>query len=292
MKKYQYKYSGPLVKLGIIFINLLLLITLPSHAVEGGQAVSIESESVIGDIKRYNLSALHTDEKGISLVFVGTNHTNDPENPQIEGIERLFKKFKPTLVLIEGGNWPVAANKEQAVKRYSELGFTRYLAANANVKAESADASSGDDYNAVLKHYSPSETKLYFALRFVPQWAQQETGLTMDANMTRFLSSPEFTRAFPADAPPRNIKELELLAAKVIPNLKDWRTVQFNLTFDGGKSETLIEIDRVANTFRNAHIEQKIIAGLKQGERVFVISGVTHLAKIMPTLMPKLESIK
>ena len=291
MKKYQSKYSQFLTKLALVF-NLVLLGGLPSHAAESGQPDSPKAESPISDIQRYNLSALYEDENGVSLVFIGTRHTFDPANPQIEGIERLFQKFKPTLVLTEGGIWPVAPTKIQAIKRYGELGFTRYLAANANVKSQSADATSIEDYNAVLKQYSPSETKLYFALRYVPQWAKQETGLSMDENMTKFLGSAEFTQAFPADAPPRNIKELELLCAKIIPNLKDWRSIQFDLSFDGGKSNTLIEIDRVANTFRNAHIEKKIIEGLKQGDRVFVITGVTHLGKILPSLQPKLAKLQ
>ena len=286
--------SVKLSKYCLIFVSLFFLTAQSIYAWDDGQPVVIKSESPISDAQRYNISAYYLDEKGVGLAYIGTRHTFDPENSQIEGIERFFQRFKPTLVLLEGGDWPVAESKEQSIRRYGEIGFTRYLAARANVKTQSADPLTADEYNAVLKRHTPSEAKLYYALRFVPQWSKQETGLTLEENLARFLGTTNFTQfsSVSADVSPRNIKELELLCSKLIPDLKDWRTVQFDLSFDGGKNSILTEVDRTASAFRNAHIEQKIIEGLQHGERVFVISGVTHLAKILPQLRPKLAALK
>lgn len=244
-------------------------------------------EVVLAESPKFNLSTIHVDRDGASFLFVGTRHTFDPLNPQIAGVEKLFKAFAPTLVLVEGGDWTIAPNKQEAVQRYSELGFTAYLAAMDKIKIQSADADFSTEIANGLKHHSAEDIRLYYALRYVPQWAKQTSALSIDQQMAQLLASPEFARHFPQQTRPRSIAELESLCAARLPGLNDWRTVQFDLSFHGIKQSLLTEIDRTVSVFRNDHMAQKLIKAVDQGERVFVIAGVTHLGKIVPQLQAK-----
>lgn len=292
MKNSTKKYWKAFIQFCFLFFTLVLLFTQPLLAFNGNPASTVEVESPIDLARKYNLSTYYLDENGVGLVFVGTRHTFDSKDSQIEGLERLFEKFKPTLVLLEGGEWPVANSKEDAIKRYGEIGFTRFLASRRSVNTLSADPQTFEEYFSVLKRHTAIETKLYYALRFVPQWSREKSVVSIDEKMSKFLNPTNFPQYVLAESAPRNIKDLEMLCAQLIPNLKDWRTVQFDLTFDGGNSVLLNEIDKTANTFRNQFIEEKILSGLEKGERVFIVTGVTHLAKILPELRKKLSKLK
>ncbi len=104
----------------------------------------------------------------------------------------------------------------------------------------------------------------------------------MEQNMGEYLASAKFNSYFPPGTPPQNVEELAQLAAKRIPLLKDWKSIQFNMSFDGRKQSMLNEVDTTVNHFRNSYFQDQILAGLRQGERVFVIVGYTHLGKIAP----------
>ncbi len=238
--------------------------------------------ALANESKRYNLSQLYFEGRGKELLFIGTNHTFTPGDPQIAGVEAFFKAFEPTLVLIEGGDWAIADSKEQAVSKYGEMGFTRFLAAKANIKAMSADAPEGETIAAGLKEHTATDTKLYFALRVVPQWAKQATGKTVEENMRDYLASPKFNSYFPPNTLPQNIEELQQQLAKRIPTLKDWKSFKYNWAFDGGDKSFLNEVDTTVNNFRNNYFKDQIFTGLRKGERVFVIAGYTHLGKIAP----------
>ena len=261
-------------------LTLLAPQAVLAHGAREGNITAVNS--LTKDSAQYKLNSLYFENKGKELLFIGSNHTFDPADPQITGVEALFKAFEPTLVLIEGGDWPIAANKSEAVLKYGELGFTRFLATNAKTKAVSADAPLGVVVAEGLKRHSPVDTKLYFALRLVPQWAKQQTGKSIEENMREYLASPKFNSYFPANTQPNNIEELVNHLANRIPALKDWKSIQFNMAFDGGSQSMLNDVDLTVNTFRNNYFKEQIFAGLRKGERVFVIAGHTHLGKIAP----------
>ena len=283
------QFTNALVKQLCIIVVPICLLAPPAFADVTRQANIDAVRAQISELKRFKVSALYDEDDGPELLYVGTSHTFDPTSPQIEGIELLFNKFAPTLVLIEGGDWPIAANKEQAIKRYSEMGFTRFLAASANINAKSADATTEEEVRFALKHHAPSDLKLYYAIRMVPLWAKQETNLTMDEHMTKFLKSANLTDGFPPDTKPRNITEFEQLCAARLPALKDWRSVKDELVFDGVKQNLMFEIATTVSKFREDYFEQQILAGLRKGERVFIITGINHLARLYPRFQDKLR---
>jgi hypothetical protein len=72
-----------------------------------------------------------------ALLYFGAQHTNDPQHSQIAQIEKLWKEFRPTLALNEGGDPPVLKTAQEAVSRIGEAGLVRYLAARQSSGSQS-----------------------------------------------------------------------------------------------------------------------------------------------------------
>ena len=269
---------------GLVFCHLVF----SSFAYAQTSTLNTSAEPMHVVMQRHQLSGLFIEEAGVRLAFLGTNHTFDPDHAQIGGIETAFKRFKPSLVLTEGGLWPVADTQQQTIRQYGEMGLVTFMAKKAGIAIRSADAPTKDEIKYALNEHEASLVKLYYALRLVPQWAKQETGLGMDENMNKLLKNGIDGEL--VEVAPRNISELEQICLRHIPELLDWRSVQHNLSFDGGKVSILNEVDRTVNQFRNDYMEKMILEGIQANQDVFIIAGVTHLAKIMPGLTKKLSA--
>ncbi len=90
-----------------------------------------------------------------ALLYFGAQHTNDPKHTQIAQIEKLWKEFRPTLALYEGGETPVSKSLDEVVSRFGEPSLVRYLAARDKVSVRSLDLSRADETALLLKTYTP-----------------------------------------------------------------------------------------------------------------------------------------
>lgn len=88
---------------------------------------------------------------------------------QVLAIEQFIHSFQPTVILIEGGQWPFATSKEQAVRQYFEFSLARWLATQARIGLDSVGPALAYEMAAVLAKHPPVETKLYYALRMTPK---------------------------------------------------------------------------------------------------------------------------
>ena len=148
------------------------------------------------------MKILYEEQKNSALLFLGVSHSFDPKNSQILGIEQFFLKFKPTLILYEGGNVPTESTKEQAVRRYAEAGLLRFLAEHSKIKSKTFEPQMADEVVAVLKKHPAVEAKLYYLLRMVPQWVAEENKQPIDQKMASLLTKEKFERNFRNNFPP------------------------------------------------------------------------------------------
>ncbi len=181
------------------------------------------------EFNRLGHGVIYEEKKKSAVLFLGTSHTYDPEDPQLAIIAKFLIDFKPTIIVVEGGEWPIAANKEQAVRRYGEFGFTRFLASKANIKSRTFEPAADAELAEVLKKFTPTDAKLYYALRMVPGFVGAEGAQTIDQQMNTFLSAEKTVfhlgKDFPTNTSPRNVDELTQLCAEKFPDLKDWRKI-------------------------------------------------------------------
>jgi hypothetical protein len=219
------------------------------------------------------------------LLFLGTYHSFEPSDPQHAEIERLFKKFSPTLVMIEGGDWPVAGSREAAITRYAEMGWTRLLAARAGVQALSFEPSMADEIAAVLQEFPAEDVKLYYTLRWVPQFNITDPD-DLDVLVERELR--RLGRYHGLNVPPRTLEELAKLAQRRL-NIRDWRSLGYEWTDPVTQRHPtamsfLNEVAAASARVRDASLQQQARAAVARGERVLVIAGRAHWIESTPRL--------
>ncbi|MBX7230239.1 MAG: hypothetical protein K1X48_11630 [Burkholderiaceae bacterium] len=241
------------------------------------------------------VSTIYREKKSSALLYVGIRHTYESSDPQIALIEKFFTEFRPTLVLIEGGNWPVAASKTDAIKLYGEMGFLRFLAASEKLESRSFDTDLHIEITEALKYHSPEDVKLYFLLRMVPQFRARDGLEAVNDRMTEYLNlihtSNSFGLSLPPTTAPKNLQELNEMFILRFGPLVDWRTVDANLSISDKKFKLLLDIDKTVNEFRNNVIEKEIFIAMDKNFRVMILSGYTHLSALAQRILKKLSTM-
>lgn len=280
----HYIYLNFSFKKYVFLILVFLNFTNPIFAQTPLPQIQILAEQAF----QKGVSTLYKEKKSSALLYLGIRHTFDSTDPQIALIEKFFTEFRPTLVLIEGGNWPIAASKSDAIKLYGEMGFTRFLAATGKIESRSFDPHDSTQITEALKYHSPEDVKLYFLLRMVPQFRAREGLEAVNDRMAKYLTSSYFDLSLLANTAPKNLQELnEMFILRFGPSV-DWRTVDANLSISDKKFKLLLDIDKTVNDFRNNAIEKEIFDAMDKNSRVMILSGYTHLGALAQRIMKNL----
>jgi hypothetical protein len=242
------------------------------------------------------VSTYYDEKDSSALLHVGDEHTFNPDSPQIVVIEKLFTAFQPTLVIVEGGNWPLASSAREAVSKFSEMGFVRYLAAQHNIQVRSFEPDNAAQVSFALQSHSALDVKRYLALRMVPQWRSTQTDEVLRKTMNGFLSPANskgnFGAGMPTNAEPRSVEELDSLVRRDFGPSLDWRNADAHAGIDGLQFEQLVAIDRTINGLRNTALINCVVDAMRSGQRVFLVTGVTHLSAAMQPLARQLKEFK
>lgn len=287
------KFTRQLQKI-LIYICIGVCTSNPGYAQQGKDLPEVIA--LAEEYSQEGIEILYDEKKNSALLFLGVRHNFDPENGQILGIERFFRKFKPTLILYEGGDVPTESTKEQAVRRYAEAGLLRFLAEQSKIKSKTFEPQMDDEVAAVLKKHTAVEAKLYYLLRMVPQWMAEEDKQAIDQKMASLLTKEKFERNFgknfPPNTMPNNMAEFEQLCAARLPELKDWRKIDFTYFTPGLKGTFFHQVKITSSAFRNKAIENSMFNGLENGERVFIVAGASHLGGTFTNVMKRLTKME
>ena len=211
-----------------------------------------------------------------ALLYFGAQHTSDPQHSQIAQIEKLWKEFRPTLALNEGGDPPVLKTAQEAVSRIGEAGLVRYLAARDKVPVRSLEPSRADEAAFLLKTYTPEQVKVFYALRQVPQFRNSKRDETIETHL-EFVLGKWLSSVPGLEGSPRNLSEFERSCLWFSPALKSWREVPQSW-FDPLASHAYTnQISRLSGEFRDLHMVKLLIDEVKPGKRVFAVVGGSHV---------------
>jgi hypothetical protein len=245
-------------------------------------------ESAYRPSSNSRLSVWRDESTDGALLFLGTHHTFDVNDAQIKDIERMFKSFRPTLVALEGGTWSVASSRNEAVAKYGEMGLARYHASMNGIPTTDVDAPFKDEIAELLKSVDTSTLKTFYAIRQLPQILRESSSKSVDARISEFLSMELPTTSSALKSSPNSSEDLRSVLATHAAKFTDWREIDpWNtsaLTPSLLSKEPFQSVLRKSNEYRNQQMTLRIKAARKQNQRLLVITGVSHLAAIMPKL--------
>lgn len=214
------------------------------------------------------------------LLYYGSAHVYVADDPQIVDIQARWSQFKPTFALNEGGNPPVLETLEETVGRNGESGLVRWLAKRDGVPVESIDPTRANSVAASRARFTAEQIKLSAVLGQVAEQRRRTESFRMadlDAEVTRVLNL--LSRVPGLEGPPRSLQEVETSAARLLPRLTNWRNVPSDW-FDPAVNPPIAwtnQLSKFNNEYRDEFMVQRILARLREGHRVFVVVGATHL---------------
>ena len=199
----------------------------------------------------------------------GSAHTKDPNNPQIDLLEKYFKEFKPTVALVEGRLGFVSTLFMNPVKTYGEGGKLLVLAKKSGIPIYNWDLSKEQLADKMAGKFSAEQIALSQILN--PYFSNLRYGKP---------SSPEEYVAKSLDRA-KNVglekqflsyKDVDNAWIKYFPKGPDWR----NVSDEYGLPGYLADMINCTNDLRNRQLLSAIKELTAKGEKVFVVCGSSH----------------
>ncbi len=229
------------------------------------------------------------------IVFIGTEHTNNPKHKQFKIIETYFSHLVPQIAFHEGG--PLSdsiqpKSDEEAIRNHQETGYLRVLCKNWDIKMENADLSAREEFASMLQRYPQEELFLYYTVErlIYPFQHGFEGNKTLPEAYTHFINTYMTRHNFPITAQQKDFGYFEKLYKKYLGksfNTATYDYSQFNFLEDNGK---FTQIGRASKVVRDNALLAKIDEALNRVDRVFVIFGSAHALAVEPALVQIIKS--
>lgn len=204
-----------------------------------------------------------------NILIFGSEHTKNPNDPQIKTIEIAFEKFKPTVVLVEGRLGFLIPYIMNPVVKFGEMGKVGELAYKNNVSIYSWDTPKNELLNDLRDSFEPEQIALkeiltpYFGnLRFSKPESPEKY-------VEQYLFRAEWLGVQDKIS---SIQDIDRIWKRDFSLEKDWRDTSDQWGLPG----YLSEIGDHSNFIRNQYLVCTINQLLNQGERLFVICGSSH----------------
>lgn len=237
------------------------------------------------------------------IVYFGSSHTNDPEDPLFEEIKKKFEEANPEIVYIEG--WRAINGRKDAVreglkkqsledtKTEGESHFTLKLGVDAGTDFESPEPDSSQEITHLIeKGFSKKDIFFYYIYRDIDQYQRQNKERSIE-ECKKYLEPyfKGFRRDSGWDSAEVDALEGEILAELDVNDLEKYHA-QVDPTPWEGKPQTILnEISRNSSNFRDTYIFERIAEGLKKHNKLFVVYGSAHAVKQEPALRALMENI-
>lgn len=218
------------------------------------------------------------DQKG-EVYVLGIDHTKDPDNPQIDSIDRIWKEFQPDVLLIEGRLGFLFSWVQDPVKNYGESGKAVSLAKGDDVEVYTWEPHKQDEINLMLRNYSPEKVAFFYSLR--PYLSNYRFGkpANPDEKMESYIKSRTDQDGIRGKI--KSVTQIDSMWTADFPAEKDWRDSSDQYGWPKGY---LSEMAAYSNEIRNLHQCSVILELVEKGNKVLVVMGSSHAFRIEEAL--------
>jgi hypothetical protein len=210
---------------------------------------------------------------GGRLIYVGSDHTKDPESLSIRTIESLWAQSRPELAFNEGGYPPVAPSREEAI-RSGEAGLVVFLAAQSNVPSASLDPTR----TQLAARLSPIFGAELVKLGFVLSQVRQHRNSSAQAFEERMAHTFAVLNATPGlEGRPGTLEELAEVFCARFPETASFRDAPDSWFDPVQKVNVMNELARRSSEERDRFMVELLVRHVRQGKRVFAVVGASHV---------------
>ena len=219
------------------------------------------------------------------LIFYGSDHSNAPDDPMFDDIEKRFLDLKPEIIFNEGGDPPSLDDRNESIRKFGESGFLMYLGKTHNVPVKNIEPPLQEQFDYFLKKYSKEDVLLMYFCRQISQLQRMNQTVNVDFEnyMYGFLKQLQ-KEGFPISDEEATLKYAITIYEDFFDEKFAWKTFDGKNISPMGNESILNEIYREVGQFRDRYIVELISDTLKKYDRVFIVMGSGHAVKQEPVL--------
>jgi len=223
-------------------------------------------------------------QNGGALLLYGSEHTQDPDDPQIADIQNRWSAFHPTIAFVESRLGFFIQGFQNPVVEYGEMGWAFSLARKDNLPVYTWEVPREREIQYALEEYPKEQVALFYILR--PYFSNLRYGKPDDPEtvaedyISEHSNYPEIENVI------FSVEQIDAIWERDFPNEEDWRDTSDQFGLPG----YLAEIATRSNQVRDEHFVRVIIDLVQKRERVFAIAGSSHAVKLEPALRSTLST--
>lgn len=213
-----------------------------------------------------------------AVLFFGSRHTQNPDDPQLETLKKQWQQFSPTMLLVESNLGFFIQGIADPVKNYAEMGYAYTLARKEDLPTYTLEPEQNAVVQKALETFDKERVALFYVLR--PYFGQRSQGkienpeaVVEDAREDR-TDWPGLEGALPS------VAAIDSVWKRDFPEGPDWRDVAYRYGLPG----YLDDIHHVVNRARDEHFLRVIMDLVRKDHRVFVVAGSSHAVKLEDAL--------
>lgn len=221
-----------------------------------------------------------------ALLYFGSRHSFDPEDPQMDTLRRVWNAFEPDVAFTEGTEVSSidTLSRTDLIRRYGEVGMTWHLAQRDGVPVRTLDPSRKAEIDHLMqKGWTGEQLMLFYTLRQVAQSQDQEVSVELTEVVPKYLTS--LAERFPLQGP-TTLAQFEAAVARHLPDVQNWTALSRSYFYPGPQDPSYFtnKISTDSNQFRDQHHADLLIEAVRSGKRVFAIAGSAHAVMQEPAL--------
>lgn len=217
-----------------------------------------------------------------ALLYYGSWHTSDPNDPQIKEIKQLWKEFQPTVAVTENRLGFFIGNLNMGVSMFYEFGALFALARQDDIPIYTLEPPWEVEVAEMKKAFPVEEVTLFYTLRVFLNERDEKNPENIDELASHLLRKRGSRPGLEGSLP--DLAALDKLWDERFTEFGPWRELPPEAIHPSPEPTRLHALATLGNEIRDRHAAKVIFDLLSKGERVFALAGGSHVVKQEPVL--------
>lgn len=220
---------------------------------------------------------------GPALLYYGSWHTRDPDDPQIAEMRELWEEFEPTVAVTENRLGFYLGALGDGVGMHGEFAIAGELGRRAGIPVYTLEPSWAVEVETLKREFTVEDLIVFYTLRVYLSERDGTAAEKRDALAEHLLGKRAGRAGLGREYVP-DLARLDEVWLDRFTGLGDWRTLPPEAVHPSDEPTRLQHIANRVNEVRDEHAAAVILDLLAKGERVFGIAGGSHVVKQEPVL--------